>query len=117
MGDSISEGTIEEFVKNPGEFVNEDEILARIETDKVTVDIAAPKAGVIVKYLADVGETVDVGADFYVLDTDAKAGAAPAAAAPEPKAAAAPPPPPPKAAAAPPPPPPKAAAAPPPPVQ
>jgi len=65
MGDSISEGTIEEFVKNPGDFVNEDEILARIETDKVTVDIAAPKSGVIVKYMADVGDTVEVGADFY----------------------------------------------------
>lgn len=85
MGDSISEGTIEEFVKSrysyrmftifniwlyiflldPGDFVNEDEILARIETDKVTVDIAAPKSGVIVKYMADVGDTVEVGADFY----------------------------------------------------
>jgi 2-oxoglutarate dehydrogenase E2 component (dihydrolipoamide succinyltransferase) len=39
MGDSISEGVIEEFVKQPGEFVNADEIVARIETDKVTVDI------------------------------------------------------------------------------
>lgn len=61
---------------DPGDFVDADEILARIETDKVTVDIAAPKAGVIVKYLADVGETVDVGADFYILDTDGKPGAA-----------------------------------------
>jgi len=85
MGDSISEGTIEEFVKMPGDFVNEDEILARIETDKVTVDIAAPKSGIIVKYMADVGDTVEVGADFYVIDPEGKAGATPAAAAPEPK--------------------------------
>ena len=58
--------------------------MARIETDKVTVDIAAPKAGVIVKYLADVGESVDVGADFYVIDTDGKPGATGAAATPAP---------------------------------
>lgn len=90
-----------------------DEIVARIETDKVTVDITAPKSGVIKEYLAAEGDTVDVGADFYILDTDAKAGSAPAApkaaAPPPPKAEAPPaaaPPPPPKAAAAPPPPPP-----------
>ena len=42
----------------------------------MTVDITAPKSGVITKYLADVGDTVDVGADFYVLDTDATSGSA-----------------------------------------
>lgn len=84
MGDSISEGTIEEFVKHPGDFVNADEVIARIETDKVTVDITAPKSGVIKEYLAEEGDTVDVGADFYQLDTDATGGSAPAA----PKAAA-----------------------------
>lgn len=41
LGDSISEGVIQEFVKQPGEFVEADEIIARIETDKVTVDILA----------------------------------------------------------------------------
>ena len=90
MGDSISEGVIEEFVKNPGDFVEADEIIARIETDKVTVDITAPKAGVIEKYFAGIGDTVDVGADFYTLDTDAKGSSTPAA----PKAAAAATPPP-----------------------
>ena len=47
MGDSISSGVIEELLKGPGDFVNADETLARIETDKVTVDIAAPESGVI----------------------------------------------------------------------
>lgn len=47
MGDSISEGVIEEFVKNVGEFVEADEIVARIETDKVTVDILSTHSGVI----------------------------------------------------------------------
>jgi predicted deacylase len=50
MGDSISEGVIEEFVKNVGEFVEADEIVARIETDKVTVDILSTHSGVIKKY-------------------------------------------------------------------
>ena len=47
MGDSISEGVVEQLVKQPGEFVNADEVIARIETDKVTVDITAPFSGVI----------------------------------------------------------------------
>jgi len=70
----------------PGDFVEADEIIARIETDKVTVDITAPESGVIKEYMAAEGDSVDVGADFYILDTDAKAaaGGAPAAA---PKAA------------------------------
>jgi len=84
MGDSISEGVIEEYIKHPGDFVEADEIIARIETDKVTVDIAAPQAGVIQEYFAAEGDTVDVGADFYTLDTDAKGGSAPKAAAPTP---------------------------------
>lgn len=85
MGDSISEGVIEEFVKQPGEFVEADEIVARIETDKVTVDIQAPVAGVIQEYFAAEGDTVEVGADFYKIDPDAKGSSTPAA----PKAAAA----------------------------
>ena len=68
-----------------------DEIIARIETDKVTVDITAPRPGVIKEYFAAVGDTVDVGADFYVLDTDATSGsAAPAAPKTAPAAPAAP---------------------------
>lgn len=87
MGDSISEGVVEEFVKGPGEFVEADEIIARIETDKVTVDITSPDAGVIKGYFAAEGDTVAVGADFFELDTDAKAGAAAPAAPAAPKAA------------------------------
>jgi pyruvate/2-oxoglutarate dehydrogenase complex dihydrolipoamide acyltransferase (E2) component len=78
----------------PGDFVNADEVLARIETDKVTVDIQAPVAGVIQEYFAAEGDTVEVGADFYTIDPDAKGSSAPAApkaAAPEaPKAEATP---------------------------
>lgn len=93
MGDSISEGVIEEFVKQPGDFVNADEIVARIETDKVTVDIQAPVAGVIQEFFAAEGDTVEVGSNFYSIDPDAKGSSAPAAtpaAAEAPKEAAAP---------------------------
>jgi 2-oxoglutarate dehydrogenase E2 component (dihydrolipoamide succinyltransferase) len=80
MGDSISEGIVEEFVKQPGEYAEQDEVIARIETDKVTVDITAPKAGIIKEYFAEEGDTVEVNQDFYVIDTDGKPGegAAPA---------------------------------------
>jgi len=54
------------------------------------VDIAAPKAGVIKEYFAAEGDEVDVGADFYTLDTDAKAGDAKPAAASTPEPAATP---------------------------
>lgn len=91
MGDSISEGTIESFVKNVGEFVEADEVIARIETDKVTVDILAQHSGVITKYFAEEGDTVEVGHDFLEIDESASASEAkPAAAAPkaaEPEAA------------------------------
>jgi 2-oxoglutarate dehydrogenase E2 component (dihydrolipoamide succinyltransferase) len=72
MGDSISEGVIETYVKQPGEFVQADEVVARIETDKVTVDILSTHAGVISKFFNEEGDTVEVGADFLEIDTDAK---------------------------------------------
>lgn len=81
MGDSISQGTIESFVKMPGDFVEADEIIARIETDKVTVDIMSPHTGVITEYLADEGDVVEVDADFFKIDTSktSGSGATPAA--------------------------------------
>jgi len=86
MGDSISEGVIESYVKNVGEFAAADEVIARIETDKVTVDILATHSGVITKYFAEEGDVVEVGADFAEVDTDAKAGSAAPVAAKEPEA-------------------------------
>jgi 2-oxoglutarate dehydrogenase E2 component (dihydrolipoamide succinyltransferase) len=57
-------------ILGPGDYVEADEIIARIETDKVTVDICSPTAGVIKNYFAAEGDTVDVGANFYEIDTD-----------------------------------------------
>jgi pyruvate/2-oxoglutarate dehydrogenase complex dihydrolipoamide acyltransferase (E2) component len=49
-----------------------------IETDKVNVDIRSTHSGVIKKYFANEGDTVQVDANFFEVDTDAKGGAAPA---------------------------------------
>ena len=83
MGDSISEGTVQEFVKNVGEYVELDEVIVVVETDKVTLDIRSPHAGVIKEWKAEEGDTVEVGSDFLVIDTEAAPDSKPAAPAPE----------------------------------
>jgi 2-oxoglutarate dehydrogenase E2 component (dihydrolipoamide succinyltransferase) len=75
MGDSISEGTIQTFVKKVGEFVAADDVVAVIETDKVNVDIRATHSGLIKQYFANEGDTVAVDSNFLEIDTDAKGGA------------------------------------------
>ncbi|KAF0689687.1 hypothetical protein As57867_018806, partial [Aphanomyces stellatus] len=82
MGDSISEGTVVEWVKNVGDRVEADDVVVVIETDKVSVDVRTPHAGVVTAHLADVDDNVNVGAPLFSLDQGAAGGAAPAAAAP-----------------------------------
>jgi len=84
-GESISEGTLMEWKKSVGEAVAKDEVIALIETDKVTIDVNAPVAGTITEILAEVDATVKVG--DLVAKIAAGEGAA-AAAAPKPAAAA-----------------------------
>ena len=62
-----------------GEYVNADEIVAVIETDKVNVDIRTTDAGVITKYFVNEGDTIAVDAQFFELDTGAKGGSGQAA--------------------------------------
>jgi len=121
FADSISEGDIR-WEKAVGDSVTEDEVICEIETDKTSVPVPSPAAGVIEELLVEDGSTVAPGAKLLKLKVGAGgAPAAPkpaaAAAAPTPAAVAPPPPPPPPAAAAaapipatPPPPPPKPAA-------
>uniref|UniRef100_K3WYH9 Dihydrolipoamide acetyltransferase component of pyruvate dehydrogenase complex n=1 Tax=Globisporangium ultimum (strain ATCC 200006 / CBS 805.95 / DAOM BR144) TaxID=431595 RepID=K3WYH9_GLOUD len=78
MGDSISEGTVVTIFKNVGDYVNADEPVLIVETDKVSVDVNAPFAGKVTSVLTKLDEVVQVGAPLFVLD---KAAAAPAAAA------------------------------------
>ena len=130
MGDSITEGTIVDLPVAPGDYVQPDDVVVVLETDKVSVDVRAPEGGAIVEILGEVDDVVEVGSGLFRLDTDAEGGSAPAPAdeapaetpASEPAAAAAEPEKPAAAAAAkppaetpkapPPPPPPPAAAAP-----
>lgn len=61
MGESITEGTIASIDKEVGDAVEEDEVIAQIETDKVTIDVRSPAAGVIDKILVSVEDNVIVG--------------------------------------------------------
>ncbi len=72
MGDSISEGTVEEFEKKIGQWVNADDVVARVETDKIVVDITSPHSGVLTEVLTEEGETIEVEGEFFVIDTDAE---------------------------------------------
>ena len=83
MGESVTEGTVAHWLKQPGDAVALDEPVVEVETDKVTLEVNAPAAGVLDKIVAEAGATVEVGA---VLGTVA-AGAAPAARPQEPAAA------------------------------
>ncbi|KAG7386438.1 hypothetical protein PHYPSEUDO_000267 [Phytophthora pseudosyringae] len=79
MGDSISEGTVVEWLKAPGDFVDTDEVVVVLETDKVSVDVRAPFSGVLEAQLAQIDENVLVGAPLFSVAKQA-AASAPAAA-------------------------------------
>ena len=80
LGESVTEGTIAEWLKQPGEAVAADEPIASLETDKVAVDVPSPVAGVMSQHVVAVGDTVEVGAVIAIIEEGATAGAAPAAA-------------------------------------
>ncbi|GAA0138732.1 transferase [Lithospermum erythrorhizon] len=67
MGESISDGTLATFLKKPGDRVEIDEPIAQIETDKVTIDVTSPEAGVIQKFVAKEGDTVEPGTKVAVI--------------------------------------------------
>ena len=100
LGESVTEATIGRWFKKAGDAVAVDEPLVELETDKVTIEVPAPSAGVLGEIAAKDGDTVAVGALLGQI-TDGAAGARPAAAPARPAAAAPPPPPPPPVAAAP----------------
>jgi len=92
LGESITEATIGEWLKQPGDTVAADEPIASLETDKVSVEVPSPVAGVLGEHAVKVGDTVQVGALLATVG-EAGAGAAPAtpaASAPAPAAAPAP---------------------------
>jgi 2-oxoglutarate dehydrogenase E2 component (dihydrolipoamide succinyltransferase) len=85
LGESVTEATIGEWLKKPGEAVALDEPIASLETDKVAVEVPSPVAGVMGEQLVAVGDTVNVGATIATVEAGGAAAApAPAAAAPAP---------------------------------
>jgi 2-oxoglutarate dehydrogenase E2 component (dihydrolipoamide succinyltransferase) len=75
LGESITEGTLAEWLKKPGEAVKADEPIASLETDKVSVEVPSPIAGVLTEQLVKAGDTVAVGAVIARIDESATAGA------------------------------------------
>ena len=62
LGESVTEATIAQWFKQPGDAIAIDEPLVELETDKVTIEVPAPSAGVLGEILVSDGETVEVGA-------------------------------------------------------
>jgi 2-oxoglutarate dehydrogenase E2 component (dihydrolipoamide succinyltransferase) len=79
LGESVTEATIGKWFKAEGQAVKADEPLVELETDKVTVEVPAPAAGVLSSIAAQPGQTVNVGALLGAIEE----GAAGAAAAPK----------------------------------
>src|SRR4029453_499141 len=61
MGESVAEGTILEWAKQPGDTIAEDETIVEISTDKVDAEVPAPASGTLTEVLANAGDTVTVG--------------------------------------------------------
>ncbi|MEN9764105.1 MAG: hypothetical protein RL397_60 [Pseudomonadota bacterium] len=87
LSESVAEATLLQWKKKPGEAVTQDETLIEIETDKVVLEVPAPASGVMTEVLKDDGGSVVSNEVIARIDTEAKAGAAPATAKPVPAAA------------------------------
>nr|POF02272.1 putative dihydrolipoyllysine-residue succinyltransferase component [Quercus suber] len=85
MAESISEGTLKQFSKQPGDYVEQDEEIATIETDKIDVAVNAPAAGTIKEFLAKEEDTVTVGQDLVKLELGGSPGKSTEKAKDEPK--------------------------------
>ena len=81
LGESISEATLGQWLKKPGDAVALDEPIASLETDKVAVEVGAPAAGIMGAYTVQEGDTVNVGAVIASIEASAGATAPSAAAA------------------------------------
>jgi pyruvate/2-oxoglutarate dehydrogenase complex dihydrolipoamide acyltransferase (E2) component len=76
MGVSVADGTIIEWRKRPGDWVESDETICDVSTDKVDVEIPSPASGRLVEILVEAGENVPVGTAIAEIDSGAAAGEA-----------------------------------------
>src|SRR6266513_1322655 len=92
LGESVTEGTIGKWLKQPGDKVNKYDLLVEVQTDKVNTEIPSPVAGTLKEVKVEEGQTVPIGTLLAVFDTaDGEAAAtAPQPQAPRPAAAQAP---------------------------
>src|SRR5256714_4273173 len=74
MGVSVSEGTIVDWRKRPGDWVEYEEPIVDISTDKIDTEVPSPAPGRVAEIVVEVGTTVDVGTVHARLATDAKPG-------------------------------------------
>src|SRR5215469_4382054 len=79
LGESVAEGTVGAWLKNEGDWVEKDESLAEIITDKINAELPSPIAGRLAKILVQVDQTVAVGADIALIEENADVSASPPA--------------------------------------
>ena len=89
LGESVTEGTVEKWLKSEGDFVKRDEPIVEVVTDKVNAEIPSPFEGKLVKISVTEGETVRVGAVIAQIETATSSVGAPTASAPGPATASA----------------------------
>ena len=85
MGENVTEGTIVRWLKAEGDWVDEDEPIVEISTDKIDTELPAPAAGVLQKIVAQEEQSIEVGTEIAVIDDTARkdgGGAAPEKKAP-----------------------------------
>jgi pyruvate/2-oxoglutarate dehydrogenase complex dihydrolipoamide acyltransferase (E2) component len=88
LGESVAEGTVGAWLKKEGDWVERDESLAEIITDKINAELPSPVAGRLTKILVNADQTVPVGADIALIEENADVSASPPAeSAPGPDAA------------------------------
>src|SRR5215207_5324787 len=75
MGESVTEGTVLEWLKHEGEFVSEGETVVEVSTDKIDAEVPAPASGVITRILKGPDETIEVGGVLAELDPTAEPSA------------------------------------------
>ena len=87
LAESITEGTISQWLINVGDKVEKGGSVVELETDKVNVEIIAEDSGIVSKLLGEPGDTVEVGATIAILDANGRpvAVSTPAPAAEQPK--------------------------------
>ncbi|HEU4736855.1 MAG TPA: biotin/lipoyl-containing protein, partial [Solirubrobacterales bacterium] len=74
MGVSVAEGTIVEWRKSPGDWVEADETICEISTDKIDTELPSPASGRLVRVMVEENETVGVGTVLAEIDTAAQPG-------------------------------------------